>query len=143
MRNKINFVFKTADLNIQIVTVTKAALLSRRCSKTSKSSKFNHKFKKHYKRQKAVQSNSVQYWQSLYATRVKSLKSKFNNVQLSREFIWLKKMQNFASTHILVVLTFNNEKQAVFALQELNIVKIRCFIAKFNDIKLTIQCAKC
>ena len=52
-------------------------------------------------------------------------------------------MQNSAKTHTLIVLIFNNEKQAVFALQELNIVEIRCFTAKFNDIKSTIQCVKC
>ena len=51
-------------------------------------------------------------------------------------------MQNSAKTHTLVTLIFNNEKQAVFALQELRIVKIRCFTAIFNNIKSIIQCAK-
>ena len=38
---------------------------------------------------------------------------------------------------------FNDEKQALFALQELNIAEKRCSTAKFNEVKLITQCTKC
>ena len=41
------------------------------------------------------------------------------------------------------MLMFNDEKQALFALQELNIAEIRCRTAKFNEVQSITQCTKC
>ena len=67
----------------------------------------------------------------------------YNDVQLIRESMWLKKVQDFAKTHTSVVLIFNKKNQALLTLQDLNIVEVRCITAKFNEIKFTIQCVKC
>ena len=95
------------------------------------------KNEKHYK----VIAHNVS--KTLTLQKLKSEIEMYNDVQLIRESMWLKKIQDLAKIHTSVVLIFNKENEALLALQDLNIVEIRCTTAKFNEIKFTIQCVKC
>ena len=69
-------------------------------------------------------------------TELKSEIETYNDVKLSRDLNWLTKVSDMLKTHLLEILMFNDEKQALFTLQELNIAEKRCSTAKFNEVKL-------
>ncbi len=60
----------------------------------------------------------------------------YNDVHLNRDSHQLRKEADPLKTHSSVMLMFTDEKQALFALQGLNIAEKRCDTFKFNEVKL-------